>query len=73
MGAKTGESGLIELGLLHEEVEAARAVLMEVEGRRCMAAVAAVQDGAPKRRVAFAAGVTRQTLDRWLGAWQRTS
>ena len=32
----------------------------------------AVEAGATKKDVAEAAGVTRQTLDRWLGAWQRS-
>lgn len=32
------------------------------------ACVAAVEQGLPKSRVATDAGVTRQTLDRWLGA-----
>lgn len=63
---------LADLGLLHEEVRSLREALDEAEGRRREAAVAAVRAGTPKRQVAFAAGVTRQTLDKWLGVWQRT-
>lgn len=64
---------LLELGLLHEEVRELQEALAEVEDRRRAAAVAAVRGGASKVSVALAAGVTRQTLDRWLGVWQRTS
>ena len=64
---------LMELGLLHEEVRELQGVLAEVEDRRRAAAVAAVRGGASKASVALAVGVTRQTLDRWLGVWQRTS
>ena len=62
---------LLELGLLHEEVKELQAALEEVEDRRRAAAVAAVRGGASKVAVAAAAGVTRQTLDRWLGDWTR--
>lgn len=64
---------LLELGLLHEEVRELQGALAEVEDRRRAAAVAAVRAGKGKAPVALAAGVTRQTLDRWLGVWQRTS
>lgn len=64
---------LLELGLLHEEVRELQGALAEVEDRRRAAAVAAVRGGASKASVALAVGVTRQTLDRWLGVWQRTS
>ncbi len=64
---------LLELGLLHEEVKELQVALEEVEDRRRAAAVAAVRAGKGKAPVALAAGVTRQTLDRWLGVWQRTS
>lgn len=64
---------LMELGLLHEEVRELQGALAEVEDRRRAAVVAAVRGGASKASVAFAAGVTRQTLDRWLGVWRRTS
>ena len=64
---------LMELDRLRCEVEEVQEVLAEVEDRRRAAAVAAVRGGASKTAVAAAAGVTRQTLDRWLGVWQRTS
>lgn len=64
---------LLELDRLRCEVEAVREALTEVEDRRRAAAVAAVRAGKGKASVALAAGVTRQTLDRWLGVWQRTS
>lgn len=64
---------LLELDRLRCEVEAVREALEEVEAARRAAAVAAVRGGASKVSVALAAGVTRQTLDRWLGVWQRTS
>lgn len=64
---------LLELDRLRCEVEAVREALEEVEGRRRAAAVAAVRAGNGKTPTAAAAGVTRQTLDRWLGVWQRTS
>ena len=64
---------LLELDRLRCEVEAVREALEEVETARRAAAVAAVRAGKNKRSVALAAGVTRQTLDRWLGVWQRTS
>ena len=64
---------LMELDRLRCEVEEVQEVLAEVEDRRRAAAVAAVRGGKNKRSVALAAGVTRQTLDRWLGVWQRTS
>ena len=64
---------LLELGALHEEVRELQGALAEVEDRRRAAAVAAVRGGASKASVALAVGVTRQTLDRWLGVWQRTS
>lgn len=63
----------LELDRLRCEVEAVREALEEVEDRRRAAAVAAVRDGASKASVALAVGVTRQTLDRWLGVWRRTS
>ena len=62
---------LLELGILHEEVRWLQEALAEVEGRRRAAAVAAVRGGASKASVAFSAGVTRQTLDKWLGDWTR--
>lgn len=62
---------LMELDRLRCEVEAAREALDEVEDRRRAAAVAAVRAGKGKRPVALAAGVTRQTLDKWLGDWTR--
>ena len=64
---------LMELDRLRCEVEEVQEVLAEVEDRRRAAAVAAVRAGKGKAPVALAAGVTRQTLDRWLGVWQRTS
>ena len=48
---------LMELDRLRCEVEAVREALGEVEDRR--------------RAAAVAAGVTRQTLDKWLGDWTR--
>ena len=48
---------LLELGILHEEVRELQGALAEVEDRR--------------RAAAVAAGVTRQTLDKWLGDWKR--
>ena len=71
--ATTGRPSLLELDRLRCEVEVAQKVLTEVEGRRRAAAVAAVRAGNGKTPTAAAAGVTRQTLDRWLGVWQRTS
>ena len=62
---------LMELDRLRCEVEAVREALGEVEDRRRSAAVAAVRGGASKASVALAAGVTRQTLDKWLGDWKR--
>lgn len=62
---------LMELDRLRCEVEAVREALAEVEDRRRSAAVAAVLAGKGKRPVALAAGVTRQTLDKWLGDWKR--
>ena len=62
---------LMELDRLRCEVEEVREVLAEVEERRRAAAVAAVRAGKGKRPVALAAGVTRQTLDKWLGDWTR--
>lgn len=64
---------LMELDRLRCEVEAVREALEVAEAARRAAAVAAVRAGKNKRAVALAAGVTRQTLDRWLGVWQRTS
>ena len=64
---------LMELDRLRCEVEAVREALDEIEDRRRAVAVAAVRGGASKASVALAAGVTRQTLDRWLSVWQRTS
>lgn len=64
---------LLELDRLRCEVEAVCEALEAVEAERRAAAVAAVRAGKGKRPVAMAAGVTRQTLDRWLGVWQRTS
>lgn len=69
----TEAPSLLELDRLRCEVEVVREALDEVEDRRRAAAVAAVRGGKNKRTVALAAGVTRQTLDRWLGVWQRTS
>ena len=62
---------LMELDRLRCEVEEVQEVLAEVEDRRRAAAVAAVRGGKGKRPVALAAGVTRQTLDKWLGDWTR--
>ena len=62
---------LMELDRLRCEVEAVREVLGEVEDRRRAAAVAAVRAGMGKTPTAAAAGVTRQTLDKWLGDWKR--
>lgn len=62
---------LMELDRLRCEVEEVREALGEVEDRRRAAAVAAVRAGKGKRPVALAAGVTRQTLDKWLGDWTR--
>lgn len=73
MSSSEEAPSLVDLGLLHEEVKGLSGALAEVEGRRRAAAVAAVRAGTPKRQVALAAGVTRQTLDKWLGVWQRTS
>ena len=64
---------LMELDRLRCEVEEVQEVMAEVEDRRRAAAVAAVRAGKGKAPVALAAGVTRQTLDRWVGVWQRTS
>jgi transposase len=64
---------LMELDRLRCEVEAVREALEAVEAERRAAAVAAVRGGMNKRSVALAAGVTRQTLDKWLGVWRRTS
>ena len=69
----TEAPSLLELDRLRCEVETVREALDEVEDRRRAAAVAAVRAGKNKRAVALAAGVTRQTLDRWLGVWQRAS
>jgi hypothetical protein len=66
-----GVPSLLELDRLRCEVEAVREALAEVEERRRAAAVAAVRGGKGKRPVALAAGVTRQTLDKWLGDWTR--
>lgn len=62
---------LLELDRLRCEVEAVREALEEVEDRRRAAAVAAARAGNGKTPTAAAAGVTRQTLDRWLGDWTR--
>ena len=62
---------LMGLDRLRREVVAVHEALTEVEGRRRVAAVAAVRGGASKVSVAAAAGVTRQTLDKWLGDWKR--
>lgn len=62
---------LMELDRLRCEVEEVQEVMAEVEDRRRAAAVAAVRAGKGKAPVALAAGVTRQTLDRWLGDWTR--
>ena len=64
---------LSELDRLRCEVEAAREVLEAAEAERRAAVVAAVRAGQAKRAVAMAAGVTRQSVDRWAGVWQRTS
>ena len=73
MSAETEVPSLLELDRLRCEVEAVREALDEVEDRRRAAAVAAVRAGKGKAPVAIAAGVTRQTLDKGLGVWQRTS
>ena len=62
---------LMELDRLRCEVEAVREELESVEAERRAAAVAAVRAGNGKTPTAAAAGVTRQTLDRWLGDWTR--
>ena len=62
---------LSELDRLRLKVEAAREVLEAAEAERRAAAVAAVRGGMGKLPVAVAAGVTRQTLDKWLGDWTR--
>lgn len=64
---------LSELDRLRLEVEAAREVLEAAEAERRAAVVAAVRAGQAKRAVAMVAGVTRQSVDRWAGVWQRTS
>lgn len=64
---------LSELDRLRLKVEAAREVLEAAEAERRAAVVAAVRAGQAKRAVAMAAGVTRQSVDRWAGVWQRTS
>lgn len=69
--ATTERPSLLELDRLRCEVEVAQKVLTEVEGRRRAAAVAAVRAGNGKTPTAAAAGVTRQTLDKWLGDWVR--
>jgi len=71
MSAETEVPSLMELDRLRCEVEEVQEVLAEVEDRRRAAAVAAVRAGKGKRPVALAAGVTRQTLDKWLGDWTR--
>lgn len=68
-----GRPSLLELDRLRCEVEAVREALEAVEAERRAAAVAAVRGGASKASVALAVGVTRQTLDKWLGVWRRTS
>lgn len=68
-----GVSRLSELDRLRREVEAAREVLEAVEAERRAAVVAAVRAGEKKRAAAIAAGVTRQSVDKWSGVWQRTS
>ena len=62
---------LMELDRLRCEVEEVQEVMAEVEDRRRAAAVAAVRAGKGKASVALAVGVTRQTLDKWLGDWKR--
>ena len=69
--ATTERPSVVELDRLRCEVEVAQKVLTEVEGRRRAAAVAAVRAGNGKTPTAAAAGVTRQTLDKWLGDWTR--
>ena len=71
MSAETEVPSLLELDRLRCEVEEVQEVLAEVEDRRRAAAVAAVRGGKDKLPVAVAAGVTRQTLDKWLGVWRR--
>lgn len=71
MSAETERPSLLELGLLHEEVRELQGALAEVEDRRRAVAVAAVRAGKGKASVALAVGVTRQTLDKWLGDWTR--
>ena len=68
-----GRPRLLALDRLRCAVEAVREALEAVEAERRAVVVAAVRAGMSKRSVALAAGVTRQTLDRWLGVWQRTS
>ena len=63
---------LLELDRLRREVEVAREALEALEAERRAAVVAAVRVGRPKRAVAMAAGVTRQSVDKWSGVWQRT-
>ena len=62
---------LMELDRLRREVESAREALEAVEAERRAAAVAAVRAGKGKTPTAAAVGVTRQTLDKWLGDWTR--
>ena len=64
---------LLELDRLRCEVEVAREALEALEAERRAAVVAAGRAGRTKRAVATAAGVTRQSVDKWSGVWQRTS
>lgn len=63
---------LLELDRLRREVEVAREALEALEAERRAAVVAAVRAGRPKRAVAMAAGVTRQSVDKWSSVWRRT-
>ena len=63
---------LLGLDRLRREVEVARDALESLEARSPAAGLAAVRAGRPKRAVAMAAGVTRQSVDKWSGVWQRT-
>lgn len=55
-----------------DDVAAARRAAGEAEAALHRQVRLAVEAGCEKKAVAEAAGVTRQTLDRWLGAWQRS-
>ena len=53
------------------EATTGRPSLLELDRLRCEVEVAAVRAGNGKTPTAAAAGVTRQTLDKWLGDWTR--